>query len=269
MYEYLTESNLNDNFWKWFGDSKVVDDKGNPLVVYHGTDKILDRFDFKMIGSNTGNFGHYGYGIYFSDDLREAKTYGKIIYKCYLNIRKPFYGTTNQIIELKNQGVHGIDDLVPKSIDFDSLKESFRNNRIVYKFLNDVELKNEEYAWDNIHINKYPIDDDVLTMLNEISNNILEHTTLFDNHYEVPEYVIELLESWNIHPKMNIGFSIDQSLHWITNLGMYSEEVTEVIKKLGYDGVYYGSEIIPFSPTQIKSIDNEGTWNPNVPNIYK
>lgn len=25
---------LNDNFWNWFGDSKVVDDKGNPLVVY-------------------------------------------------------------------------------------------------------------------------------------------------------------------------------------------------------------------------------------------
>lgn len=25
------------NFWKWFGDSKVVDADGKPLVVYHGT----------------------------------------------------------------------------------------------------------------------------------------------------------------------------------------------------------------------------------------
>ena len=25
------------NFWKWFGDSKVVDDQGRPKVLYHGT----------------------------------------------------------------------------------------------------------------------------------------------------------------------------------------------------------------------------------------
>lgn len=25
------------HFWSWFGQSKVVDDLGNPLVVYHGT----------------------------------------------------------------------------------------------------------------------------------------------------------------------------------------------------------------------------------------
>lgn len=29
--------NINDAFWKWFGDSKVVDDNGNPLICYHGT----------------------------------------------------------------------------------------------------------------------------------------------------------------------------------------------------------------------------------------
>ena len=26
-----------ENFWRWFGDSKVVDDDGKPLVVYHYT----------------------------------------------------------------------------------------------------------------------------------------------------------------------------------------------------------------------------------------
>lgn len=28
---------FNKSFWKWFGDSKVVDKNGKPLVVYHGT----------------------------------------------------------------------------------------------------------------------------------------------------------------------------------------------------------------------------------------
>ncbi len=31
-------------FKRWFGDSKVVDKSGNPLVVYHGTDKDFDTF---------------------------------------------------------------------------------------------------------------------------------------------------------------------------------------------------------------------------------
>ena len=34
--EYKKEK-FNDNFRKWFGDSKVVDNAGNPLVVYHGS----------------------------------------------------------------------------------------------------------------------------------------------------------------------------------------------------------------------------------------
>ncbi|MCX7631681.1 MAG: hypothetical protein N2038_15775, partial [Geminicoccaceae bacterium] len=33
------------NFWKWFGDSKVVDDQGRPLVVYHGTTRDFSAFD--------------------------------------------------------------------------------------------------------------------------------------------------------------------------------------------------------------------------------
>ena len=33
----LGQSPLNENFKKWFGDSKVVDKDGRPLVVYHGS----------------------------------------------------------------------------------------------------------------------------------------------------------------------------------------------------------------------------------------
>lgn len=36
------------NFWKWFGDSKVVDADGRPLVVYHGT-----TVDFNLFRDNS------------------------------------------------------------------------------------------------------------------------------------------------------------------------------------------------------------------------
>lgn len=41
-----TEEGLR-NFWAWFGDSKVVDAEGRPLVVYHGTDKKISKVNLK------------------------------------------------------------------------------------------------------------------------------------------------------------------------------------------------------------------------------
>lgn len=41
------------NFWRWFGDSKVVDEQGRPLVVYHGT---LADFSSPKINSRLGFF---------------------------------------------------------------------------------------------------------------------------------------------------------------------------------------------------------------------
>jgi hypothetical protein len=35
------------NFWNWFRGSKVVDDQGRPLVVYHGTDKRFTKINVK------------------------------------------------------------------------------------------------------------------------------------------------------------------------------------------------------------------------------
>ena len=46
-------NNLNSNFWKWFGDSKVIDKDGNPIICYHGTRSIFDTFKAsKSIGNN-------------------------------------------------------------------------------------------------------------------------------------------------------------------------------------------------------------------------
>ncbi|MBP9805945.1 MAG: PLxRFG domain-containing protein [Candidatus Accumulibacter sp.] len=40
-------------FWEWFGDSRVVDEQGRPLVVYHGTSNDFARFNLKKLGENT------------------------------------------------------------------------------------------------------------------------------------------------------------------------------------------------------------------------
>ncbi len=40
-------SNINDNFYDWFKDSKVVDASGNPMTVHHGTGSKFSKFNLK------------------------------------------------------------------------------------------------------------------------------------------------------------------------------------------------------------------------------
>lgn len=53
-----------ENFRRWFGDSKVVDADGKPLVVYHGTARTFDAFE-----ASRGN------AYYFTDDQAAASVY--------------------------------------------------------------------------------------------------------------------------------------------------------------------------------------------------
>lgn len=73
-------------FKKWFGKSKVVDENGEPLVVYHGTDKQFTSFDpEKSIGGQ-----HWFTSDKSAIESGEVGAQGKgIIMETYLNIKKP------------------------------------------------------------------------------------------------------------------------------------------------------------------------------------
>lgn len=61
-------------FWRWAGDTKVVDEQGRPLVVYHGTNADFNQFEDDKIGSSW-DAGKLGKGFYFSTDSRLAGSY--------------------------------------------------------------------------------------------------------------------------------------------------------------------------------------------------
>jgi HAMP domain-containing protein len=46
------------NFWRWFGSSRVVDEQGRPLVVYHGTTADIEAFDLKRSGEVGDKFAN-------------------------------------------------------------------------------------------------------------------------------------------------------------------------------------------------------------------
>ncbi len=68
------EMKFNAAFWKWFGDSKVVDAKGRPLVVYHGTRVAKDISQFKKPRQKMYGLASDAHiGFFFTDSLPTAE----------------------------------------------------------------------------------------------------------------------------------------------------------------------------------------------------
>ena len=155
----------SDEFLKWFGDwtsedkenvSKVVDENGEPKVMYHGTDHgDFKKFDLKYFGK-TDN-GDNGRGFYFAYEKDVALGYGETLYPVYLSAKRPFYHTgfeTYSIIkgfnreynptqrELFQQRIKSIQNRIQRSQDL--LKEN--NDPIISK----IELKKIQHNKDEL-----------------------------------------------------------------------------------------------------------------------
>lgn len=68
--QFEQEAVESPEFKAWFGDSRVVDAEGKPMVVYHGTGADFDAFD-----RTKGRRGNLGDGIYFTPDANVASTF--------------------------------------------------------------------------------------------------------------------------------------------------------------------------------------------------
>lgn len=123
------------NFKNWFGDwendpdnaSKVVDENGEPMVMYHYTDENFTIFGKdKEVGKNTfGNATNASYaatttvGHWFTSNKNQPEYMGKPM-ACFLNIKEPFDGYT----------LEGLADYLNNYIsdeDFNSYEEDYEN----------------------------------------------------------------------------------------------------------------------------------------------
>jgi hypothetical protein len=76
LVDILREVQSSD-FKSWFGNSRVVDSQGNPLEVYHGSEREIEQF--------------YDGDVYFTDDYMNADGYasGEYVYGVYLSMQRP------------------------------------------------------------------------------------------------------------------------------------------------------------------------------------
>jgi len=127
----------NSNFKKWFGNSKVVDENGNPLMVYHGSKYDFNEFDVDKIKSNRRA------GFHFIKNIQLAQNYQKDgkLYKVYLSLQNPLNSDETKKIDISKEDLEklfkeiGIDDDVEKfynraDSDIDILEDLIRNSNI-------------------------------------------------------------------------------------------------------------------------------------------
>jgi len=112
-------------FKKWFGDSKVVNKKNEPLVVYHGTNEKFE--EFKLEGKSG-----FEKAAYFSNKRKVAKGYSRksgIVLESYLSIKNPYIVDvrgatfndyyTQMLADIGSAKKHGYDGVILKNIKDD------------------------------------------------------------------------------------------------------------------------------------------------------
>lgn len=116
------------SFKKWFGEwetdpknaSKVVDENGEPLVVYHGTNTSFTEFDNKKKGSST-KAPDTNLGFFFAESREQALRYGENVLPSFLNIRN--LGATGNLVNYFAQK-NSINTLEYYRDNIDTVKEN-------------------------------------------------------------------------------------------------------------------------------------------------
>ena len=83
--------------------SKIVDENGEPRILYHGTDADISEFSAKKI-RNSADL-RLGAGFYFTENTNESEKFGSVLMPVFLNIKNPFEYEPEQMSKLRSLGI--------------------------------------------------------------------------------------------------------------------------------------------------------------------
>ena len=255
--ENKKQSNINDNFWKWFGNSKCVDENGNPKVFIHRSNAKFNAFDKSKIGQR--DHGWYGKGFYFgSAKQKDYQLYGKHVYKCFLRIENPFYyneffGSYHPDDYQKIVGYDKLGILTPQESKF--LKKYLE----VYEhFDSNVKLKKVPQKVKGYNGKEY----DSFYWVVQYNDKTTKTDPYYNPDYNTEDYAKEMF--WMEHYEKYVE-KIKEINHNCYKTRM--DKFSDTVRKMGYDGIIHADEYVVFEPNQIKSVKNNGNWSLNSDNI--
>lgn len=263
-------------FKKWFGDSKVVDENGEPMVVYRGVRKVPSATGFKMTqGRSTPSFAADPEvaNVYArSLDTREYER-GSTMVPAYLSIKNPL-----DIRQLGEEvSLEGIVNMLPTDFEKASGMRTERNKRRVgysdlAEAIRDMDsLTYETGARFNIDVLdnegfRIKSFSDLADYIDDLGNEgdyASIDLALMDVTFD--GYLIGDSPDWN-YLLSSLGF--DGVIHKdVFDVGSryYKGDASKLEE--GYEGPVHDT-FRPFEQTQIKSaIGNRGAFDPKNPDI--
>ena len=222
-------SNLNERQWvhvrtkafkDWFGDwtkitynpdgslnipkdvSKVVDEvTGEPKVMYHGTDKVFDTFEFDEKLERGTHKVHDLHSFFFTDTYEKAFKYKHDIVKAvFLNIKNPKVVDSaklqklslSEIVDMENAAIRdsNYDGAIFNRLDKESVDWNF-TLQYVAKTPNQIKSatdNNGDYSRENNIKLRETKEDNTLFLENGYSENWIRNAT--EEEKEVAKYCI-------------------------------------------------------------------------------
>jgi hypothetical protein len=216
-----------EQFKKWFGDSKITDDNGEPLVVYHGTKADITAFDTdaeELRGTTTELDILSPMGSHFSKDPQVANNFakqtGSAVYPVFLRILNPK-------VYKKEQDLR--DELIQQSLNNQDVNDVLENPAA---YLNYAEGDLKQDADPEVRYNLYDGDPKYRQIVNQAALNNLRDTA---------------------DPEAVAGFLKDMAYAWKSA----NPSVDGVIYENGAANEVRGAKsptsYIAFAPNQIKS----------------
>lgn len=269
-------------FKKWFGDSKVVDSEGKPLVVYHGTNSEISVFDIEKAGQSSTAAG---VGFWFSPIKEFGKNFIKDIwygdskptnYEVYLSIKNPKVYESSNVDEGKIKSLR--ESLIKIDNEIAEFNYSFGWNAYVkgeitvdkYRFFSEGKTS-ETITSEDIELKK---ERDSLIKERDQQREELDKE-LFSDAYEKFKTDLYKQEGKTARDANvgGLGMALDNRKETIAKF-------REKLKNDGFDGIIIKNTIfdktfagqvndqyVALYPEQIKSVNNRGTFDPNNPNI--
>ena len=226
------------NFYNWFGDSKVVDEQGRPLVVYHGTKsqrRGLELPEFDTFSREKSRSLQNRVGFFFGQTEEFVSNFGDRIMPVYLNLKNPKIfrnGTpTQQELYLEQKEVD-----TAKSDDSRYFAQQILNNSRKYtdsyeRFVADIYHKS-----------------DIIPYQRRVQGNFYDAVKLgTEESYDIADKYRETLQKEGYDGVIIQDTEVDSR----SNKGERN------------------TQFVAFESNQIKSIDNRGTYSPTEGNIYK
>jgi hypothetical protein len=239
-------------FKKWFGDSKAVDDKGEPKVVYHGTSLSFNSFEPNRTGTrHASDSGDFGKAAYFADDPKTAEKYA---YSSAIGQKFKYSGPSASIDDLKK------------------LANDHQTNAFTTMTSIDVAnemLKGKSFAEAMDAVGSMGLAEHFGGKFDKVGEDRRASMMPVYLKAEKPLVLGKGALPWTELWKLASGKENPDGSEWFN---LSPDEQAKRIQDAGYDSVHdldYGQWAV-FEPTQIKSaIGNSGAFDPKDPSILR